>query len=153
MTDTMSPPPARRMVLLGGADMAALAAAGLLHGQRDRFGGAEMTPPEALAASRAGDLLLVDIRRPDEWERTGIAESAKALDRRRDDFVSALTALTGGDFDAPVALICAAGVRSDRTGARLAEAGFTRVIDVSEGMLGSTARPGWLARDLPVMRP
>jgi hypothetical protein len=37
--------------------------------------------------------------------------------------------------------------------ARLAEAGFTGIVDVPEGMLGSSAGPGWLARDLPVVRP
>ena len=33
---------------------------------------------------------------------------------------------------------------------RLSEAGFTQIIDVPEGMLGSAAGPGWLALDLPV---
>ena len=45
--------------------------------------------------------------------------------------------------------MCARGVRSRRLTARLTEAGFTNIIDVPEGMLGSSAGPGWLKNDLP----
>jgi rhodanese-related sulfurtransferase len=103
------------------------------------------------ARALSGDLLLVDIRRPDEWARTGIGEGAVPLDMRRADFGAALLAAAGGDSARPVALICARGVRSRQLSARLAAAGFTRVIDVPEGMLGSGAGPGWLARGLPVV--
>ncbi|MBM2576449.1 rhodanese-like domain-containing protein [Jannaschia sp. Os4] len=139
---------------LGGS--VALAAGGLAAGYaltRDRFEGDAATPPEALAAATSGDLVLVDIRRPDEWARTGLPAPAHGIDMRRDDFVDALLELTGGARDRPVALICARGVRSDRMSARLAEAGFTRIVDVPEGMLGSRAGPGWLERGLPVRRP
>lgn len=145
----------RRGLMLGGA--AAAGAAGLGLGwaawSRDRFDGAALSPPEALAAVRAGDVTLIDIRRPDEWAATGVPEGAHPIDMRRDDFLDALRAVTGGATDAPVALICARGVRSDRMSARLAAAGFARIVDVPEGMLGSDAGPGWLARGLPVTRP
>ncbi|MEM7642413.1 MAG: rhodanese-like domain-containing protein [Pseudomonadota bacterium] len=153
----------RRHLLVGGA--AALGAAGLAVAAlsardgylfaalspTDRFAGDEMSPPDVLAAVRSGDVLLVDIRRPDEWERTGIPDGAKPLDMRRDDFLPALQALAGGDVDRPIALICARGVRSDRLSARLSATGFSRIIDVPEGMLGSSAGPGWIARGLPLV--
>lgn len=96
---------------------------------------------------------MIDIRRPDEWARTGVAEGAYPLDMRRDDFIEALAMLVDEQRDQPIALICARGVRSDRMSARLRQAGFDRIIDVPEGMLGSAAGPGWIARDLPVVRP
>jgi hypothetical protein len=37
--------------------------------------------------------------------------------------------------------------------ARMEAAGFTRILDVPEGMVGSAAGPGWIARGLPVERP
>ncbi|MEW9919568.1 rhodanese-like domain-containing protein [Marimonas sp. MJW-29] len=110
----------------------------------------DLTAPEALLAAQEGEVILVDIRRPDEWARTGVGEGAVPLDMRRPDFVLALAELTGGDTATPVALICARGVRSARLARRLAEAGFTNVLDVPEGMMGSGAGPGWLARGLPV---
>ena len=67
----------------------------------------------------------------------------------RADFIAALTDAAGADRDAPIALICAGGVRSARLGRRLTEAGFTNIIDVPEGMQGSGAGPGWLRRGLP----
>lgn len=105
---------------------------------------------DAHARAIAGTVTLIDIRRPDEWRLTGIGAGAQPIDMRRPDFIDALVAATGPDRSAPIALICARGVRSARLGRRLAEAGYTNVIDVPEGMLGSAAGPGWLASALPV---
>lgn len=102
--------------------------------------------------AQQGDIHLIDIRRPDEWKKTGSGEGATRLDMRRDDFIDELVALTGGDRSAPVALICARGVRSARMTNRLTAAGFTNIIDVPEGMLGSKAGPGWLKSDLPLVK-
>lgn len=100
----------------------------------------------------SGEILLVDIRRPDEWAATGSPAPAHRLDMRREDFTQALLRLTQGETDRRVALICARGVRSSRLANRLSEAGFTNIIDVPEGMLGSGAGPGWIRAGLPVDR-
>jgi len=110
-----------------------------------------LTPPEAHAAAKAGDIILIDIRRPDEWAKTGSPDGGHRVDLRVEDFAEQLSALANGDKDAPIALICARGVRSARTSNLLAEAGFTNIIDVPEGMLGSGAGPGWLSRGLPLV--
>ncbi len=142
----------RRRVLTLAA--AAVAAGGYIAWSNARrsiaVGATQITVEQAHASAVAGDVLLVDIRRPDEWQRTGVGEGALPLDMRRDDFIEALTAATGGDTDSPVALICARGVRSARMTQRLSDAGYTNLIDVPEGMLGSGAGPGWLAKGLPV---
>lgn len=110
-----------------------------------------LSTPDAHTAALTGTVLLIDIRRPDEWERTGVGEAAVPLDMRRSDFIDALLARTKGRRDVPVALICARGVRSRRMTERLTEAGFSTIIDVPEGMLGSGAGPGWLKRGLPTV--
>ncbi|GGX59858.1 hypothetical protein GCM10007385_31370 [Tateyamaria omphalii] len=110
-----------------------------------------LTTPDVYAAATKGTVLLVDIRRPDEWKRTGVGEGAVPLDMRRKDFTDALLAQTDGRTDVPVALICARGVRSRRLSERLTAAGFTTIIDVPEGMLGSGAGPGWVKRGLPTV--
>ena len=115
--------------------------------------GARALPVEdAHARALAGSVTLVDIRRPDEWAHTGLGEGAHPLDMRRPDFVQALLDLVQGDPNAPIALICARGVRSRYVAERLAEAGFTQVLDVPEGMMGSGAGQGWLRKALPVVR-
>lgn len=115
-------------------------------------GESALSAPDAHAAALAGDILLVDIRRPDEWARTGVGEGALPLDMRRGDFIEALLVEVENDTKRPVALICARGVRSRHLSARLVEAGFSRIIDVPEGMLGSGAGPGWVKRGLPVVK-
>jgi rhodanese-related sulfurtransferase len=115
--------------------------------------GVVLDPPALASALAEGEVILVDIRRPEEWAQTGIARGAHPLDMRRDDFAEAVAALAGGDRDRPIALICARGVRSARMAARMEAAGFTRILDVPEGMVGSAAGPGWIARGLPVERP
>ena len=110
----------------------------------------DVTTAHQLASS--GEILLIDIRRPDEWQATGSPASGHRLDMRRDDFTEALLELTGGARDARVALICARGVRSSRLTNQLVAAGFTNIIDVPEGMFGSGAGPGWLNEGLPVDR-
>ncbi len=110
-----------------------------------------MTVQEAHSAATSGQVFLIDIRRPDEWKRTGVGEGAHPIDMRRKDFTDALLELTNSDKTAPVALICARGVRSRRLTARLIQAGFNNIIDVPEGMLGSGAGPGWLKSQLPTV--
>jgi len=145
-----------RRTLLATAGAATLGGAGAFGATwfnvaADNAGDGQLTPAEAHRGADAGDILLIDIRRPDEWARTGIGAGAQPLDMRRPDFPQALAALAGGDTAAPIALICARGVRSRRLGRALSEAGFTNIIDVPEGMLGSGAGPGWLGRGLPVV--
>jgi rhodanese-related sulfurtransferase len=138
----------RRILVLGaGAGIAALAGLAVFPGG---FDGQTLTPDQAHSAAVAGTLTLIDIRRPDEWALTGVGEGATPLDMRDPGFEAALARIVGNDLAAPVALICARGVRSARLAARLQRAGHTRIIDVPEGMLGSGAGPGWIARGLPV---
>ena len=113
-------------------------------------GSGVMTPPEALTAAAEGAILLVDIRRPDEWARTGVPLHAVPIDMRRDDFLAQLSQARTSETQ-PVALICARGVRSARLTQRLDAAGVAPIVDIPEGMLGSTAGPGWLKRGLPVV--
>jgi hypothetical protein len=64
-----------------------------------------LTPVEALAAAASGTVLLIDIRQPEEWARTGVGKHAIALDMRREDFADALLAEATGDTARPIALI------------------------------------------------
>lgn len=109
-----------------------------------------LDPATAHQLASERKITLVDIRRPDEWAKTGSAEHAVRLDLRRGDFIEQLDLLVNGDRAAPLALICARGVRSARENNKLIAAGFTNVIDVPEGMLGNAKGPGWIKRGLPL---
>lgn len=145
---------ARRAVLLGG--LAVLGIGTVMAVRWFNIGaevtGTDLTAPDALAAAKAGTITLIDIRRPDEWARTGVGQGAIPIDMRSERFLHDLMAQTKGRRDQPIALICARGVRSARVAQALTEAGFTQILDVPEGMMGSGAGPGWLKRGLPVVR-
>ena len=145
----------RRGLLLGAGAFLALGGVGAARwfNVSAQVSAGDLSAPDAHSAAVAGDITLVDIRRPDEWVRTGVGTGAIPIDMRADDFIETLLAKTDGRRDLPVALICARGVRSARLSARLTEAGFTRIINVPEGMLGSGAGPGWVKRGLPVAKP
>jgi rhodanese-related sulfurtransferase len=143
----------RRQFLRGV--FAATAAALLAAGPAAAASGAlELSAPEAQTRAEAGQLVLIDIRRPGEWRETGVAEGATRIDmlhpKGAEGFVQAVLERVGGDRNAPVALICRTGNRSTQVQRYLLGQGFTRVYNVREGMAGSAAGPGWLRRGLPI---
>lgn len=150
-TETDETRPDRRSVLLVGLGI--LVTGGLAYREiwlAPDYAGKAFSVSEAYDLASAGHILLIDIRRPDEWRDTGLPQGALPIDMRSDDFTAALIKAAGTDMTKPIALICARGVRSARLANRLSQAGFINVVDVPEGMLGSSAGPGWLAANLPV---
>jgi len=109
-----------------------------------------MSAPAALAAADKGEIILVDIRTRGEWKQTGLAKPALAISMHEAGFVRNLAHALGGNRAGRVALICATGGRSAHLQRILVTAGFANVVDVSEGMMGSSAGPGWLKRGFPV---
>lgn len=105
--------------------------------------------PQAQTLEARHEIVLVDIRTPMEWSDTGIPTGAATISWGRPDFAERLLELAKGNRAAPLVLICRTGNRSSRALAYLAEQGFTAVSHVPEGMAGSAAGPGWLARGLP----
>ncbi len=142
----------RRTVLLGAALLGGGAALGSTYWPTSSVLSEDgtLSAPDVRDALARGDVLLIDIRRPDEWKLTGIAQNAIPLDMRRPDFIDALVDIRRATPDLPVVLTCARGVRSRRMTTRLRDAGIDQVIDMPEGMLGSRAGPGWIARGLPL---
>ena len=116
--------------------------------------GGILTAKQAYGKARSGEIVLVDVRAPQEWQQTGVPEGAVTETIHRDGgmpaFASALLARLGGDKSKPVALICARGNRSAYTRQYLEQTGFTNVSDVSEGMIGGKNGPGWQEQGLPV---
>jgi len=112
----------------------------------------DISAPDALAASQAGKMKLIDIRTPKEWRETGVAPNAGRVDFYRGPEVLTRYILqeAKGDKNAPIALICRTGNRTAQAQKYLQGLGFTQVYNVKEGMKGSAAGPGWLKRGLPV---
>jgi rhodanese-related sulfurtransferase len=109
-----------------------------------------MSVSTAAKQSEAGDIYLVDIRRPSEWKKTGVAKHAAKITMHQQGFLDRIAKHTNGNKAAPVALICATGIRSTRMIDLLEKNGYTNVYNVKEGMLGSKEGPGWLATGLPL---
>lgn len=109
----------------------------------------DMTPQAAHKAAQAGEIILIDIRTPEEWLQTRVAEGAVGLDMRDKSFVPTLVALRRANPDTPIAMICRTGNRTGYVTETLASQGFDGLVDVSEGMVGGPNGPGWLKRGLP----
>ncbi|MHB1083439.1 MAG: rhodanese-like domain-containing protein [Thiobacillus sp.] len=113
-----------------------------------------LTAPDAYAMAQSGNLTLIDVQRPDEWRDTGIAQGAIHIDMTSTQgaagFVQQTIDKLNGNMHEPIGLISQAGNRSENAQQTLHSAGFTHVYNIKEGMLGSSAGPGWIARGLPV---
>lgn len=113
-----------------------------------------MTADEAKVRLERGQMMLIDLRSPQEWRQTGIAPGASTVTIHDPGglpgFVEAVKVTVSGDLDKVIAVICASGDRSTIAHQALTEAGFTRVMNIREGMLGGPYGPGWLPRGLPV---
>ena len=116
--------------------------------------GPQLSAPEAHRRAQTGELTLIDIRRPEEWRQTGVAQGAVRIDLRQPGggpgFADAVLRQVDGNRDAPIALICRTGNRTTQMQQVLLEQGFTQVYNIREGMAGSAAGPGWVRQGLPV---
>lgn len=106
---------------------------------------------QAYEALMADQIRLIDVRSRAEWGETGLAIGAWAISLHEDRFSERLFAARDLADGRPVALTCATGGRSGRVMRSLSQAGYTGFIDVSEGMLGSSLGPGWIAAGLPIV--
>lgn len=88
----------------------------------------DLTVQALVEAFPSGDLTILDVREPVEWE-TGYAPGAVLI-----SLGSLRSRLEEISRDAVVAVICEAGVRSSTAASLLQAAGFPRVTTVSEGM-------------------
>ena len=111
-----------------------------------------LSPPEAAKLVTEKKVILVDIRTPDEWRETGVAENAHKLDMNDPMFLAKLSALTNGDRAKPVALICRTANRTRTVQQALLQSGYATIINVEGGMVGNSADKGWLKHGLPVVK-
>lgn len=105
---------------------------------------------EAYTMVKRGELLIIDVRTSGEWRGTGIPEGARMAEYGSPTFLAAVTGAVSSDRTRAIAVICRSGNRSALARRALEANGFTHVLDIREGMLGSSFGPGWLKRGLPI---
>jgi rhodanese-related sulfurtransferase len=109
----------------------------------------EVSPQTAWQQAKDGNVLIVDVRRPEEWAETGTAPGAARITLQDTDFLQQLDAATGGDKDTALAFICRSGQRSGSAAEQAASAGYTNAYNVTGGM---SMAGGWIDAGLPVER-
>lgn len=114
--------------------------------------GTTMSAAEAHAKALTGEIVLVDVRTPDEWKETGVPASAHAITMHQEAkaFVAEVQKALGGDPGKPLAIICRTGNRTNSIYDELKRIGFKNVINVAEGVAGGPFGPGWQKTGLPL---
>ncbi|MFZ1387092.1 MAG: rhodanese-like domain-containing protein [Thiolinea sp.] len=93
---------------------------------------------------------LVDIRRAEEWQETGVVAGSQRLTLFQGNgavnanFLSDLKKIVPADK--PVALICRTGNRTRAGSEMLTQVGYTQVYNVTQGITG------WIKEGRPVVR-
>jgi len=96
------------------------------------------------------DTPLYDVRRPDEWQQTGVVEGSRKLTyvdasgRENPEFLRNFVAEV--DKNEPVILICRTGNRTKALGYELAKQGYTRIYNVRDGITR------WIGENQPTVR-
>ena len=94
---------------------------------------------------------LYDVRRPEEWQQTGVVPGSQRLTfidgsgRPNPELPRRIEAEVAKD--APIAVICRTGNRTDALARELAARGYTRIYNVRDGIVR------WIAEGHPVIRP
>ncbi|HIO97442.1 MAG TPA: rhodanese-like domain-containing protein [Leucothrix sp.] len=98
-----------------------------------------------------GKVVLVDIRRQEEWQQTGIVKGSKTITffdnmgRINPNFVPEFTAIAKPNQT--IALICRTGSRSQAASQAIAQQlGYKNVLNVTHGITG------WMAEKRPVVK-
>lgn len=111
----------------------------------------------AHARSVAGNLVIIDVRTPREWEKTGTPVGALRIPlpvtkpfTGLEEFVNNVEKATGGNRIRAVALICTKGGRSSIAFHELKRRGYQNIFNIAEGMRGGWFGPGWIKRGLPL---
>ena len=104
----------------------------------------------ALPRLMAEHVEVIDIRRPDEWRRTGVIEGSRPMtffDARgnydAEAWMEKLVPVAAGDRK--IAIICHSGGRSRAVSRFLHKAGYRSVYDVRDGIAG------WVAAKRPTI--
>jgi rhodanese-related sulfurtransferase len=105
---------------------------------------AKITPQQAHQEVSSGNLILIDVREPNEWADTGCPESAYRIALQNHNFIEEVLNLVNNDKNASIAVSCKSGMRGDEAVNRLKAAKFTNVVNVEGGILK------WISEQLPV---
>jgi rhodanese-related sulfurtransferase len=110
------------------------------------------TPANVNQEVDAGRMILIEIRRPDEWADIGVAKSPRSIEMRDRSFLNRVQAIAKAKPDKKIALICRTGDRSKRMSSTLEGLGLNNIVDVAGGMSGNSSNSGWIAQGLPLRR-
>ena len=76
----------------------------------------DISAPQAFERTKQGSLLIIDIRTPEEWRETGVIPGARRVDFYKGPQVllKSVLEMVGGDKNAPFAVVCHSGSRSNQ---------------------------------------
>jgi len=110
-----------------------------------------MSATKAHSAALNGNLIILDIRSPGEWAKTGVAKDAWPVTMHDPNFGANLQSIIERYPKKPLAFICATGGRSNHVATVLDQNGILGIINISEGMFGNGKAPSWIDRDLSIV--
>ncbi len=103
----------------------------------------QISVTEAHRRATAGVLILIDVRKQEEWNEIGRPQGSYGVTLQDEDFVQKVMAILG-DKTQRIAVSCLAGSRSSQAAKKLTDANFSNVFDVEGGFTQ------WQKQNLPI---
>lgn len=93
---------------------------------------------------RAGEITLIDVRMPQEWQDTGVPAGGHRATLQDPEFLTKVSDIVDGDRTRPIAFSCAVGGRSLQAAVIAHQNGYENVFNVDGGF------GAWYQAELPV---
>ena len=103
----------------------------------------KIDPQMASIKCQSGEVVLVDVREPDEWEATGSPKGSAQIALQNPLFVEDVLSCVDNKKDTSIILCCKSGMRGEKAGQLLRARGFENIVNIDGGMVR------WLEENLP----
>ena len=103
-----------------------------------------ISPKEAHEMQQNGEIIIIDVRQPDEWQKNGMPKGAYGVGLSSTDFIGAVEKIAAQHKGCRLALTCQSGMRTKAAIKTLDSHGMKDLYQIKGGLMA------WNRQGLPL---